>query len=531
MSLQSFYFLFFMAVVAVVFYLIPRRFQYIWLCLASLFFYLSGDIRYFAGLAFCTATTYVTGLLLGREADAGKGISPARESDAGKRVSPERETDTGKRMPSVRRQGAREKLLLSFCLGIHILVLLMLRYPLAKSVLAPLGISFYALQAMGYVIEVYRGNMKPERNPARYAVYVAFFPTVLSGPIQRAPKLLPQIREGKDFDYHTVHSGLYLLLWGYLLKLVLANPLGRMVDYAYGNCAELPGATLLWATVLYAVQLYLDFAGYSALAIGAAKILGFDIGRNFEQPYFAASVKDFWRRWHISLSFWLRDYVYIPLGGNRKGKVRKYVNLMATFLVSGLWHGTGLQYLVWGGIHGLCQVLESCIPMLTGAGTVRFLPGRGRAAGSHAPGGRENLTALENKRERRGGVLHRMIRGAVTFALVDFAWLFFRSDSMAQAFAILYRVFFCFQFKEMTYYGSYLMGRTKMELFLLLLGIGLVFLVDLLHEKKISIEDFAARKIPLAVRWAVYIALTLGILLVTVREYGQGASNFIYTRF
>lgn len=461
MSLQSFYFLFFMAAVAVVHYVIPRRCQYIWLCMASLFFYLSNDVRYFAGLAFCILITYVTGMLLGREGGKGR------------------------------------KVLLFFGIGLPVLALLLFRYPLAKSVLAPLGISFYALQAIGYVVEVYKGTIKSEKNLVRYAVYVAFFPTVMSGPIQRAPKLLAQIREGNDFDYSKVHSGLYLLLWGYLLKQVMANPLGRMVDYAYGNYEDMPGATLLWATVLYAVQLYCDFAGYSALAIGAARVLGFDIGRNFEQPYFAATVKDFWKRWHISLSTWLRDYVYIPMGGNRKGECRKYVNLMVTFLVSGLWHGAGLHYLVWGGIHGIYQVIESCIP----------------------------------KRGSQGGALRRIVKSAFTFALVDFAWLFFRSDSMEQAFGILHRIFFCFQFKEMTYYGSYLMGRTKLELLLLLTGIALVFFVDLLHEKRLSIEDFAARRVPFVARWAVYIVLTLVILLVTVREYGQGASNFIYTRF
>lgn len=461
MSLHMFSFLFFMAAVAGIYYVIPPRHQYIWLCIASVFFYISNDVRYFAGLALCTAATYGTGLLLGHGSARWK------------------------------------RALLISCIGIHVLLLLWLRYPLKKSILVPMGISFYALQALGYVIEVYRGNVQPERNLVRYAVYVAFFPTVMSGPIQRAPKLLAQIREGRGFDYDTVRSGLYLLLGGHLLKQVIANPLGGMVDYAYGNYANLPGATLLWATVLYAVQLYCDFAGYSALAMGAARILGFDIGRNFEQPYFAASVKDFWNRWHISLSSWLRDYVYIPLGGNRKGKCRKNINLMVTFLVSGLWHGTGAHYLVWGGIHGIYQILESCIP----------------------------------KRNRQSGCFRRILGGMVTFALVDFAWLFFRADSMTQAFAILHRIFFCFQFKEMTYYGSYLMGRTKMELLLLLLGIALVFLVDFLHERKISIEDIATCKMPLAVRWGGYIALTMGILLAAIREYGQGASNFIYTRF
>lgn len=461
MSLHSLSFVFFMAVVAAIHYVIPRKCQYIWLCIASIFFYISNDARYFAGLFFCAAVTYGTGLLLGHG--------------------------------SARRRRA----LLILCIGIHIFLLLGMRYPSQKSFLMPIGISFYALQAMGYVVEVYKGNMQPEKNPVRYAVYVAFFPTVLSGPIQRAPKLLAQIGEGRDFDYDTVRSGLYLLLGGHLLKRMIANPLGGMVDYAYGNYANLPGATLLWATVLYAVQLYCDFAGYSALAVGAARILGFDIGRNFEQPYFAGSVRDFWNRWHISLSSWLRDYVYIPLGGNRKGKCRKYINLMVTFLVSGLWHGSGVQYLFWGGLHGLYQVLGSCIP----------------------------------RRNHQGGGLRRILGGAATFVLVDFAWLFFRSDSMIQAFAILHRIIFRFGFKEMTYYGSYLLGRTKMELLILLLGIALVFLVDFLHERKISIEYIAVRKMPLAVRWGFYIVLTMAVLLAAVRGYGQGAANFIYTRF
>ncbi len=461
MALHSFAFLFFIAAVAGIYYLVPRGYRYIWLCAASLFFYLSNDVRYFTGLLLCTAATYGTARMLGRG------------------------------------EARHKRALLSVCVGIHVLVLLWLRYSPSDSILVPVGISFYALQALGYVIDVYRGDMEPEKNFVRYAVYVAFFPTVMSGPIQRAPRLLKQIREGRDFDYKTVHSGLYLLLGGHLLKRMIANPLGTMVDYAYANYAQLPGAVLLWATVLYAIQLYCDFAGYSALAMGAAQVLGFDIGRNFEQPYFAVSVKEFWNRWHISLSSWLKDYVYIPLGGNRRGKYRKYMNLMVTFLVSGLWHGTGLHYLAWGGLHGFYQIMGSCIP----------------------------------KRNRRSGILYRVFASLFTFALVDFAWLFFRAESVTQAFAILHRIFFDFKFKEMTYYGSYLMGRSKTILLLVLLGIILVFLVDILHERKISIEDVAARKIPLVVRWCAYIILTMGILLVAVHEYGRNAATFIYTNF
>lgn len=460
MSLQSFLFPVFMAAVAGINFLLPPKYRYIWLGAASLFFYLSSDMHYAVGLFFCIAVTYVTGLLLGRRDRAGR------------------------------------KGLLALCVVVHVFVLLLSRHPGAGAVFAPLGMSFYALQALGYVAEVYRGNIEPEKNILRYAVYVSFFPTVMSGPIQRAPRLLAQIREGRDFDYKRAHSGLYLLLWGYALKYVLANPLGGMVDYAYGRYTDMPGAAMLWATILYAVQLYCDFAGYSALAIGAAGILGFDIDDNFARPYLAVSVKDFWRRWHISLSSWFRDYIYIPLGGNRRGKCRKRVNLMATFLVSGLWHGSGLQYLVWGGIHGAYQILEDCIPQ--------------------KPVG--------------GGCIRRILRGIVTFALVDFAWLFFRADSVSQALAILKRIFFQFRFREMTYYGSYLLGGTKWELALLLAAIALVFLVDCAHERRISIENMAAH-IPAALRWAAYVLITLCVLLAAVRGYGQTASAFIYTRF
>lgn len=462
MALNEFSFIFFLPLVVVINFILPRRYRYIWLCAASLFFYLSNDIRFAAGLIICTFTTYVTGILL-------------EKATASKR-----------------------KVLLVLCMFINIGTLLMFRYSFLNSWFVPVGMSFYALQAMGYVIDVYRGTISAERNVVKYALFVAFFPTVISGPIQRGSVLLRQIGEGRDFDYDKARSGLYYLLWGYLLKLVMSNQLGGMVDYAYADYENMPGATLLWATILYAIQLYCDFAGYSALAIGTGKILGFDIGENFAQPYFAASIKDFWRRWHISLSSWLRDYVYIPLGGNRKGTARKYINLMLTFLVSGLWHGSGANYLVWGGLHGIYQVVEGCI---------------------------------SKKTDKSSNVVCRLFRIIVTFVLVDFAWLFFRAESLSQAMAILYRIVFCFGLREMTYYGSYLLGQSKLNLILVLVGIVLVFLIDFLHEKNIIIDRVAKCKVNIVIRWTVYVALTLLILLVVVRNYGQAASTFIYARF
>lgn len=462
MSLISISFVIFLPLTVWIYFLLPTRQRYLWLFLSSYVFYLSNDVRYAAGLLLCTASTYGTGLLLERK-------------------------DIGRR-----------KLLLGACLAANGGALLFFRY--STWAITPVGISFYLLQAASYVIDVYRGLIPAERNPLKYAVFVSFFPTVISGPIQRAGSLLAQIGEGRDFDYQRAHSGLYHLLGGYLLKFVMSDRLGLMVAHAYDNYQTMPGATLLWATALYAVQLYCDFAGYSALAIGSAKLLGFDIGINFSQPYFAASIKDFWNRWHISLSSWLRDYVYIPLGGNRKGTGRKYLNLLITFLFSGLWHGSGVNFLVWGFLHGIYQI-----------------------AGAAAGWGKET-----EKRRTPADSLAGML---LTFLLVDFAWIFFRAKSMRQALGIIGRILFHFNFREMTYYGSYLLGGTKLSLLSVLAGTAAVFFTDFLHARKISIEAVAVRGLHVTVRWALYIAVTMLLLLVIVRNYGQAASTFIYESF
>lgn len=484
MSFNSVSFIIFLPLVAWVYFALPGRLQYLWLFAASLFFYLSGDVRNAAGLAFCIVTTYAAGLFIGKV------------------------------------RGAGRKWAVFLCVAANVSSLLLFRYLLPGSPFAPLGISFFSLQAMGYVVDVYRGRTAAEKNPARYAVFVAFFPTILSGPIQRSTDLLAQIREGRTFDYDRAHSGLYYLLYGYLLKIVMANQLEPMVEWAYGSYDEMPGATLLWATVLFAVQLYCDFAGYSALAIGTAKMLGFDLKANFSQPYFASSLRDFWSRWHISLSSWLRDYVYIPLGGSRKGRFRTQINLLITFLVSGLWHGGGWNYMVWGVLHGVYRILENFLPAKFSRGAQGELPDR--------DGG------LPGKRLLPGALsvaLSRIARALATFALVDFAWLFFRAESLGKAVEILKRIFFSFQFREMTYYGSYLLGESRLHLVLMLLGIAAVFAVDFLHERKISVEGLMARKLPAAARWTVYVALTLLMLSILARNYGMAASTFLYQRF
>ena len=222
----------------------------------------------------------------------------------------------------------------------------------AFDVILPVGISFYTFQALSYTMDVYRGEVEPERNPFRYALFVSFFPQLVAGPIERSKNLLGQLYERHDFDPDRARDGMLLMLWGMFEKIVIADRLALLVDYVYDHYAQLPGATIVLATVFFAFQIYCDFGGYSHIAIGAAQVMGFTLMENFRRPYLAQSAAEFWRRWHISLSTWFRDYLYIPMGGSRRGAFRKYLNTMVTFLVSGLWHGANWSFVVWGGLNG-----------------------------------------------------------------------------------------------------------------------------------------------------------------------------------
>ena len=233
--------------------------------------------------------------------------------------------------------------------------------PFVLNVVLPVGISFYTFQTMSYVIDVYRGVTKAEHHFGKYAAFVSFFPQLVAGPIERSNNLLPQINNDHVFDYEKAMHGVKLMLWGYYKKLVIADVLSEYVQKVFNDPHSFSGFALIIASVFFSLQIYCDFSGYSDIALGTAKLFGIDLMINFRSPYFSKSIKEFWSRWHISLSTWFRDYVYIPLGGNRVGKIRHYMNLMITFLVSGLWHGANWTFIVWGGIHGLIQVLETAI--------------------------------------------------------------------------------------------------------------------------------------------------------------------------
>lgn len=273
--------------------------------------------------------------------------------------------------------------------------------------LLPVGISFYTFQTLSYSIDIYKGKLEPERNFSRFALFVSFFPQLVAGPIERATHLLPQFKQKFVFEYERVVSGLRLMLWGFFKKVVIADNLARVVDQVYNNPEDQTGMTYLIATYFFTFQIYCDFSGYSDIAIGSARVMGFDLMQNFRQPYLSKSIREFWSRWHISLSTWFRDYVYIPLGGNRRVKWRWYYNLLITFLVSGLWHGANWTFVVWGAIHGFLLIL--------GIQVARY---------------------FKTPEKRIGVWMSRL----VVFHLVAISWIFFRSESVEFAGTVLHYI-------------------------------------------------------------------------------------------
>lgn len=354
----------------------------------------------------------------------------------------------------------------------------------------PVGISFFTFQALGYMLDVYHGREKAERDFSDYMLFCSFFPQTASGPISKASELLPQIKNPAPFSYRDGVAGLKWVLWGIVLKCVVADRLGLYVDTVYANYQHFSGLNCLWASVLYTVQIYGDFAGYSLMAIGIARMLGFGLVNNFRRPYLAESVTEFWRRWHISLTRWLTAHVYIPLGGSRCGRGRQYGNIMATFLVSGLWHGANWTFVVWGAIHGTLQIGE-------------------KAAGLDPKGrhhGKRWLRAL------------KPLRIVVTFMLVSFAWIFFRMPSLGDAWNVIVRIFTDHTPQPFMFKAS---NSDKMFTFIALLLLAAVELrAEYLRENTRLLDTPAAR-------WAFYVCVFCMVLAMGVLDSG----SFIYVNF
>ncbi len=374
--------------------------------------------------------------------------------------------------------------------------------PRLLKLMMPVGISFYTFQSAGYLIDVYKGKIRCERNFARFALFVSFFPQIIAGPIGRAGELLPQLKEDRVFNYDLAVIGLRMMLWGYFKKLVISDALGKFVDRIYADVPSYFGMTFIMASVMYTFQIYCDFSGYSDIAVGSAKLFNIDLIQNFKSPYFSRSVREFWSRWHISLSTWFRDYVYIPLGGSRCSKVRKYFNLCVTMLVSGLWHGANWTFVLWGGLHGLYQTVEGIIRD-TGerSGKKKKPPGKGIA----------------------------VLQGLLTFALVNIAWIFFRADTISDAFYIVTHLHngvilhFAGAWKKMTVD----MLITAFGLIKLAAAVAVLMVYDYFSLKHDIPAEMSKLKLPF--RWLIYVSVTT--LIIINKLHGGTTQQFIYFSF
>ncbi|WP_405410906.1 MBOAT family O-acyltransferase [Maribacter sp. Asnod1-A12] len=354
--------------------------------------------------------------------------------------------------------------------------------------LLPVGISFYTFQAVGYTIDVYRGDIKSEKHFGIYSLFVSFFPQLVAGPIERAVNLLPQFKEVKVFNYQQAADGIRLMIWGFFMKIVVADRLAIYVNSVYVVPENHSSITLLVATIFFAFQIYCDFAGYSNIAIGCAKIMGFDLMTNFKRPYFAQSCAEFWSRWHISLSTWFKDYVYIPLGGNRVGTIKNYRNLLITFLVSGLWHGANWTYVIWGGLNGLYQVIYK-------------------------------ILGISPKRKKTNVSINLVYIGnlLLTFVLISFSWIFFRANTLSDALIVIERM--------ITAQGSLFLGD-KSSFVYGLFAIVILMLKDGYDEFYPNGTLFFTSKLR-PVRYISYSLVIVLILLLGVFDGGQ----FIYFQF
>ena len=368
------------------------------------------------------------------------------------------------------------------------------------SILLPVGLSFHTFQAMSYTIEVYRGNQKAEKHFGIYSLYVMFYPQLVAGPIERPQNLLHQFREKHDFNYARITSGLRLMAWGLFKKVVIADRLAILVDTVYNNPSGYDSFSLIIATVFFTFQIFCDFSAYSDMAIGAARIMGFELMKNFNKPYHSKSIQEFWKRWHISLSTWFKDYLYVPIGGSRVALPRWYFNLFIVFLISGLWHGANWTFIAWGALHGFYLIF--------GLATKNI------------------RTKIDNAFS-----LHRMpfLSIITTFILVAFAWIFFRANTIGSALYISKHIFTGLPETVIRVLkGHYVFQNMGLDLKGTVLSIFLIIFLETIHyvQDKVDISDYLIQK-PAVLRWSVYYCIVLLILFLGVFDERQ----FIYFQF
>ena len=498
MLFNSIDFLIFLPIVLVIYYIIPMKYKHIWLLISSYYFYMCWNAKYVLLIFVSTVITYLSGILIDK---------------------------VEKTWSDVDKLGKYKKLILAISFVSNLGILFYFKYInftldivtriLSKvnisinvpvfDVILPVGISFYTFQALSYSVDVYRGKVAPEHDFFRYALFVSFFPQLVAGPIERSKNLLTQLREPRKFDFGYAFDGILLMLWGFFLKIVLADRIAIFVDTVYGDCEHYQGIYLIVATVLFAVQIYCDFSGYSSIAMGTAKLLGIELMDNFNAPYLSTSVADFWRRWHISLTSWFKDYLYIPLGGSRRGTFRKYINKMIVFILSGLWHGAQLTFVVWGAINGLYQVIgEVLMPI------------------------RKKVSDIIGINRNSEGVYALSV--LATFALVDFTWIFFRADSLGRAIYIIKSILNTENIWTLFDGSLYNCGLDEKNFRLMVIAVIILLIADILKRKGIRVREIILRQDG----YIKCLVVSFSILLIMVfGKYGPAynAVNFIYFQF
>lgn len=477
MLFNSLQFAIFLPIVFALYWLIPHKFRWALLLAASYYFYMGWNPKYLLLIIFTTAVSYFAALMIEKTEEVKK-----------------------------------KKIVLTSAIVICLGVLFFFKYfnfasesvakllslftiqvnPVTLKVLLPVGISFYTFQTLSYVIDVYKGEVGAEKHFGKYATFISFFPQLVAGPIERTNNLLPQIKKEQKFDYEKATYGVKLMAWGFFKKMVIADNISMYISKAYENPGEYTGFFFVIAMLLFSIQIYCDFSGYSDIAIGTAKLMGIDIMTNFKSPYFSQSIKEFWSRWHISLSTWFRDYVYIPLGGNRVKKGRHFLNLLVTFIVSGLWHGANFTFIVWGAIHGLLQVIE-------------------------------NILKISSKRLKG---MKGIVKTIVVFALCTFAWVFFASKSLGDSLYIFRHMLDGIS-NPVAYIheGFKNAAIPRVREIELLFSIALLFIYDFFSLKGDCIKMISKKNA--VVRNLIYVSLLIIIILLRATQ----PAEFVYFQF
>ena len=489
MLFNSWNYLMFFIIIFIFYYIVTSKYRWIILIIGSYFFYMYSNYKYVIFILFTTLSTYYFALRLDKIKDENK-----------------------------------RKINLILCIILNTSILLFFKYfnffnnNLARvfekfeiiwklpnyKYLIPLGISFYTFQTLGYLLDIYNRKRVAERNLGKYALFVTFFPIVLSGPIERSTNFLKQLDEKEiKFDYEKIKDGLLLILWGLFKKIVIADRLAVLVNNIFDNPTQYKGIPLIITSIFFTFQIYCDFSSYSDIAIGSARILGYSLIKNFNTPYFSKNIGEFWRRWHISLSTWFRDYLYIPLGGNRVNKIKKYRNIMIVFLVSGFWHGASWTFILWGAIHGVYQII--------GLESLKI---------------REVLLRVFKVDQESFG--YRIYKVLGTFLLVNFAWIFFRANNLKDL-KYFIKNMFKIEWKFLFDNSIYKLGLDRADFLLSLYLIVFLLIIEFLNNK-INLKE-KLKKEMLIVRWSVYYILIFSIIIFGYYGGIYDASKFIYLQF